>query len=527
MWIDPADQALMNPAEAAAMEWSAPRACATALPPAVDLLFAKDDHVSYRHTEHFVIAYLTEGEHAVSGDEYLDSLASLLEQAHRAFRDGLGMLAPPAFSDSTDPAFGKIPVTPWNAPPGIGGLAGALEYHGECPHSAVPRIAIDSKLSPKGTVIRLITAHEVFHGFQYARNRFASGGSLMFESTARWSEIVAHPDLFTSWGIQGHFNEPYRYLLAPGDFSDGDRFQYGRAIWWYFLDELLGFPVAPLFWERQCADEAESEDVLRALLNENGFTLEDAFYLFTEYNLFTGPRNVGRHYARADDLPLIWFQKQHRKGESGPFAIAEDQVAERLAANYVKFHGPATRAHLKIVFRGDAALDGNRRVMLAGTTSTGSYEVRDFVLQNGSGSATLHDWARFEHVVLVVMNGDFDEEQDSLRAYEYEIHETGDEVWDMNWLPSDLTRLRTAPNPFALGTSIRFRAEGNEPVRADVYDIRGRRVARLVDGMYPQGEHAVTWHGRADSGEKVGAGKYFLRVEQGSWTETRSLVITR
>ncbi|NNE08736.1 MAG: hypothetical protein HKN20_09260 [Gemmatimonadetes bacterium] len=526
MWIDLPAQEPMDPAEAAAIEWRAPHTCAAALPPAANELFAKDD-VFYYHTEHFAIGYVTEGEHAVSSNEYLDSLGSVLEQAYRAFRDELGMLAPPVFRDSTDPAFGRIPITPWNAPPGVGGLAGALEFHGECPNSAVPRIAIDSKLNPKGTVLRLITAHEVFHGFQYARNRWATGGNMMFESTARWSEIVAHPDLFHNWNVQGHFNETYRYLLAHGDFDRGDRFQYGRAIWWYFLDELLGFPVAPVVWERVCPNDAGSHAVLRAILNENGYTLEEAFYLFTEWNLFTGPRNVGRHYVRADELPLVWFQKQHRKGETGTFTIDEDEIAERLAANYVKIHGPATRAHLEIVFRGDAALDRNRRVILAGTTSTGSYEIHDFALENGSGSVTLRDWARFEEVALVVMNGDLDEDQDRLRAYDYEIREKGEEVWDMNWLPSDLTRLRTAPNPFALGTSIRFRAEGSEPVRADVYDIAGRRVAMLAARTYPDGEHEVTWHGRADSGELVAAGKYFLRVEQGSWRETRSLVIAR
>lgn len=532
MWIDLPAQALLDPVEAAALEWSGPHGCVVEEPLAIDAdpsgltrWGTADD--AWHFTDHFAIQYTSEGDDAVSGDAYLDSLGSVLEKAYRVFTQELGMLAPPVSRDSSDVRFDRIWCTVLNRPQGSPGAAGTFRRAGDCPNSFGPHLYFDNGMEPRGATLRLVSAHELFHGFQYARNWYATGGSMPFESTARWSEVVVHPDLWHRWNVQSHFNEPYRYLLAHGSFSGGDRFQYGRAVWWYFLDEILGFPVAPVFWERQCEHRARSEALLRTILNENGHTLEDVFYLFAEWNLFTGSRNVGRHYERADDLPFVWFQKQHRKGENGTFTVLEEELAEKLAANYIRFHGPATRADLEIVFRGDASLDKNRRVVLAAITSTGDYEFTDFVLESGTGSVMLRDWARFEQVVLTVMNGDLDEEQDSLRAYEYEVRETGDEVWDMNWLPSDLTRLRTAPNPFALGTSIRFRAEGSEPVRADVYDILGRRVARLIAGTYPDGEHIVTWHGRGDSGERVAAGKYFLRIEQGSWRETRSLVITR
>ncbi len=49
-----------------------------------------------------------------------------------------------------------------------------------------------------------------------------------------------------------------------------------------------------------------------------------------------------------------------------------------------------------------------------------------------------------------------------------------------------------------------------------VYDVRGRAVRTLIDGVIGAGDHAARWDGRDSAGHPVPAGIYFYRLEAGS-----------
>ena len=59
-------------------------------------------------------------------------------------------------------------------------------------------------------------------------------------------------------------------------------------------------------------------------------------------------------------------------------------------------------------------------------------------------------------------------------------------------------------------------------VRLVVYDVRGREVARLVDGGLPAGVHRVRF-------DAVGlpSGVYIYRLTAGAFVETRRMVLLR
>jgi flagellar hook assembly protein FlgD len=57
-------------------------------------------------------------------------------------------------------------------------------------------------------------------------------------------------------------------------------------------------------------------------------------------------------------------------------------------------------------------------------------------------------------------------------------------------------------------------------VTLDVYDIAGRLVVRLVDGVQGAGAHIEKWNGQDRAGCPVASGTYFYRMT----TEGRSLV---
>ena len=50
-------------------------------------------------------------------------------------------------------------------------------------------------------------------------------------------------------------------------------------------------------------------------------------------------------------------------------------------------------------------------------------------------------------------------------------------------------------------------------VRVVLYDLAGRRVRTLADESFAAGPHDRTWDGLDDSGQPVGHGVYFARIE--------------
>jgi hypothetical protein len=83
------------------------------------------------------------------------------------------------------------------------------------------------------------------------------------------------------------------------------------------------------------------------------------------------------------------------------------------------------------------------------------------------------------------------------------------------------------PNPFASETEIPYALARGAKLRLAVYDVAGREVALLADGVQPAGRHTMRWNARDHSGRLVSAGVYFVRMEVAGSSESRKLVVTR
>jgi hypothetical protein len=75
------------------------------------------------------------------------------------------------------------------------------------------------------------------------------------------------------------------------------------------------------------------------------------------------------------------------------------------------------------------------------------------------------------------------------------------------------------PNPLCTRTTIEYSVPRAGPVTLELFDVRGRLVERLVDGVRPAGRHSVEW--RVARG---GSGLYFLRLRSSGLTLVRKLV---
>jgi histidinol-phosphate aminotransferase len=86
---------------------------------------------------------------------------------------------------------------------------------------------------------------------------------------------------------------------------------------------------------------------------------------------------------------------------------------------------------------------------------------------------------------------------------------------------------QASPNPFNSSTLIRLHLPSVQSARLDIYDVQGRLVRRLLDGIAGPGEQALTWDGRDASGAPVSTGTYFYRLIAGKDVITRRMLLIK
>jgi hypothetical protein len=81
------------------------------------------------------------------------------------------------------------------------------------------------------------------------------------------------------------------------------------------------------------------------------------------------------------------------------------------------------------------------------------------------------------------------------------------------------------PNPLQEETVIRFAAPAAGDVSVDVFDVQGRLVRRVLEGLVAVGAQQVVWDGRDEEGQPVSPGLYFGRVQGAAQGVVRLTVV--
>ncbi len=85
--------------------------------------------------------------------------------------------------------------------------------------------------------------------------------------------------------------------------------------------------------------------------------------------------------------------------------------------------------------------------------------------------------------------------------------------------PHPISRLDGAvPNPFNPRTTFSFSLAATDRVKLEVFDLRGRKVRTVLDGVLPAGTYPdqFGWDGTGPDGSMMPSGVYFLRMVTGS-----------
>ncbi|MBI5037728.1 MAG: VCBS repeat-containing protein [Candidatus Kerfeldbacteria bacterium] len=93
---------------------------------------------------------------------------------------------------------------------------------------------------------------------------------------------------------------------------------------------------------------------------------------------------------------------------------------------------------------------------------------------------------------------------------------------DAESLPISFSLSQNYPNPFNPVTNISYSLPNASHVTLEVFNILGQRVAKLVDGDLPAGDHTIVWEA-----DKQASGIYFYRLRTEDAVETKKMLLLK
>lgn len=86
---------------------------------------------------------------------------------------------------------------------------------------------------------------------------------------------------------------------------------------------------------------------------------------------------------------------------------------------------------------------------------------------------------------------------------------------------------QNSPNPIVDGTSFSYTLPAEGFMQLAVYNALGQKIATVAQGVQPAGAHMVRWNGLSDNGARVAPGVYLYRLETGSQSISKKLLISK
>ena len=94
-------------------------------------------------------------------------------------------------------------------------------------------------------------------------------------------------------------------------------------------------------------------------------------------------------------------------------------------------------------------------------------------------------------------------------------------------LPTEFALAQNYPNPFNPNTTLRYSLIQPARLTLSIYDLRGREIARLVDGWQDLGHYEIVWDGRDRFGSRASSGIYFAAYRVEGKIYTRKMVLMK
>ena len=152
--------------------------------------------------------------------------------------------------------------------------------------------------------------------------------------------------------------------------------------------------------------------------------------------------------------------------------------------------------------------------------------INDQLIPGSGNSSTKH---KYEFIDLYVKNGItyWYKLEDVDFAGNKKLHKTVSTTPLKSATPTEFRLYPNYPNPFNPVTTISYDLLDDDFVDLSVYNMRGEKVATLMQGNPEAGSYIMNWDGTDKNGEMVASGIYFLRIVGGSYCRTSKMVFIR
>ena len=87
--------------------------------------------------------------------------------------------------------------------------------------------------------------------------------------------------------------------------------------------------------------------------------------------------------------------------------------------------------------------------------------------------------------------------------------------------------LTNYPNPFREQTTIHYQLKASQPVKIEVYNLKGQLVRVLVDESKAAGRHGAFWDGKDQGGDRVSSGCYYYKMRTGKYSSTGKMILLK
>lgn len=94
-------------------------------------------------------------------------------------------------------------------------------------------------------------------------------------------------------------------------------------------------------------------------------------------------------------------------------------------------------------------------------------------------------------------------------------------------IPGGYRLYRAMPNPFKISTVIGFDLPQETELRLVVYDLLGREMALLAEGIFTPAHHRIRWLGTDRWGRTAPSGIYIARLATPQYTKSIKMLLLK
>lgn len=94
-------------------------------------------------------------------------------------------------------------------------------------------------------------------------------------------------------------------------------------------------------------------------------------------------------------------------------------------------------------------------------------------------------------------------------------------------IPTGFALNQNHPNPFNPDTVVPFSLPKSGEIHLAIYNTLGQEIRLLASGMREAGFHRVVWDGKNQNGQTLASGIYFVRLQAGSFSSVRKMMLIK